>query len=72
LNQLLDDETYLEDGQTTIQGIIEGFVFKDFEYDIKRSFNLSERPVGYHRIHLKGLRKGGRPDLNDNELAISR
>ncbi|KAJ4127065.1 hypothetical protein NW768_008688 [Fusarium equiseti] len=72
LHQLLDDQTYLEDGQTTIQGIIEGFVFKDFEYDIKRSFNLSERPVGYHRIHLKGLRKGVRPDLNDNELAISR
>ncbi|KAJ4007302.1 hypothetical protein NW766_009984 [Fusarium irregulare] len=72
LHQLLDSETYLEDGRTTIQGIIEGFVFKDFEYDIKRTFNLSERPVGYHRIHLKGLRKGGRPDLNDNELAISR
>lgn len=40
LHERLKDETYLERGKTTIEGIVERILMNEFEYKTKRQFDI--------------------------------
>ncbi|GKU06026.1 hsp70 protein [Fusarium langsethiae] len=51
LNARLADEAYLEQGTDTINGIVERFIFDQFEYRIKRSYDCyNARQVSLYQI----------------------
>ncbi|KAF5697397.1 Hsp70 chaperone protein [Fusarium globosum] len=55
LEDLLAEETYLNDGTETIHGIVERITFEEFEKRIKRGFDYrQQRPR--KEIYIKGLR----------------
>ncbi|KAI3326025.1 hypothetical protein HD806DRAFT_430483 [Xylariaceae sp. AK1471] len=55
LRDLLRDETYLENGVETIDGIIEKIMINEFEYRVKRSFDYY-LTKGVKQISVSGLR----------------
>ncbi|KAF4967646.1 hypothetical protein FSARC_4841 [Fusarium sarcochroum] len=65
----LKNETYLETNGTTIKGIIEGLLWKDFEYMIKRNFHAGTTKTHQH-LFVQGLRGDRHKDFNDNEIII--
>jgi hypothetical protein len=55
LTDKLKTETYLEDGTNTIKGHVERAIFNEFEYRMKRSFNLFRMNKVYS-FHVSNLR----------------
>ncbi|KAG4295229.1 hypothetical protein FPRO06_01813 [Fusarium proliferatum] len=71
LNDLLDEETYLNDGIETIHGIVERITYGEFEKRIKRGFdyNLS---TAKKEIYIKGLRDNRAKGFRNECLYIPR
>ncbi|ENH72754.1 hypothetical protein FOC1_g10013424 [Fusarium oxysporum f. sp. cubense race 1] len=55
LEDLLAEETYLNDGIETIHGIIERITFEEFEKRIKRGFDYNQQ-TSRKEIYIRGLR----------------
>ncbi|KAG7421219.1 hypothetical protein Forpe1208_v001845 [Fusarium oxysporum f. sp. rapae] len=55
LEDLLAEETYLNDGIETIHGIIERITFEEFEKRIKRGYDYNQQ-TSRKEIYIKGLR----------------
>lgn len=55
LEDLLAEETYLNDGIDTIHGIIERITFEEFEKRIKRGFDYNQQ-TSRKEIYIRGLR----------------
>ncbi|OCL14979.1 hypothetical protein AOQ84DRAFT_307992 [Glonium stellatum] len=72
LEDKLRDKTYLERGNTTIDGIIESLVTGDFENRLKRQINLADKRLSKKQITLLGLREDARKNLDNNRINIER
>ena len=68
LEDKLEDETYLEDGNTTIDGIIECLIIKEFENRLKRQINLADKRRCIKQVYLRGLQKNEQKGLEENRI----
>ncbi|KAH7165156.1 hypothetical protein EDB81DRAFT_753939 [Dactylonectria macrodidyma] len=69
LQQLLADETYLEQGTETIKGIVEKIMIDQFGYWIKRSFDCY-KAEGYKQFAVSGLRDNPRKGFRRGSISI--
>ncbi|SCV50619.1 related to hsp70 protein [Fusarium fujikuroi] len=69
LEDLLAEETYLNDGTETIHGIVERITFEEFEKRIKRGFDYrQQRPR--KEIYIKGLRDNPAKDFRNECIYV--
>ncbi len=71
LHDRLKDETYLEQGEATINGYIEKIMINDFEYRLKRSFDIS-LAVGYKQFDIPGLRDNRAKKFKGGSIYINK
>ncbi|PNP81451.1 hypothetical protein FNYG_05257 [Fusarium nygamai] len=71
LEDLLAEETYLNDGIETIHGIVERITFEDFEKRIKRGYDYRQQ-IARKEIYIKGLRDNPAKGFRNECIRIPR
>ncbi|KAL2211435.1 hypothetical protein CC79DRAFT_1392753 [Sarocladium strictum] len=71
IEDLLAEETYLNDGIETIHGIAEKITFEQFEKRIKRGFNYNQ-PTARKEIYVRGLRDNSTKGFRNGCIQIPR
>ncbi|KAF4972875.1 hypothetical protein FSARC_646 [Fusarium sarcochroum] len=69
LRELLAEETYLERGADTINGIVEMIMIDQFEYRIKRSFDCSKPPTK-KQFAITGLQDNARKGFKRGSVIV--
>ena len=68
--QRLSGETYLEQGSSTIKGVVESFMIDQFEYRIKRYYNCFNTTSRVHRYQIPNLRRNVEKWFGDGFIMV--
>ena len=67
----LENETYLEENENTIEGIVDTEVL-GFENKTKRSLDVTEKNMPTESIVIRGLKADDRKGFRNNRLFVTR
>jgi hypothetical protein len=68
--QRLLGETYLDQGNDTIKGVVESFMMDQFEYRIKRYYNCFDTTSRVHRYQIPNLRRNPEKGFGDGCILV--